>query len=251
MKDVNGGVPGYGAAMSPDYVHLAVLALVALLACLGEVLAPARKAVADDRRLLTNFGLGVVAMLTGLLPWIPPVAAAALAGEGGWGLLNGPLVPAMPLIAQSGIAIIAFSLVSYGLHRLMHRSDFLWRWHAVHHSDRQLDFSTGFRAHPFETILSAASLALTTVLLGLDPWAVAAALIVLHALDLASHSNLVMPRAAERVLGQLVVTPAIHARHHSADRSEHDSNFGNGLILWDRVFGTFSGAHPPQRIGLD
>lgn len=237
--------------MTADHVHLAVLAVVALFACLGEVLAPARRGVADDRRLLTNFGLGILAMLTGLLPWIPPVAAAALVAERGWGLFNSPLLPAVPLIVQGSTAILAFSLVSYGLHRLMHASDFLWRWHAVHHSDRQLDFSTGFRAHPFEAILSAVSLALTTALLGIDPWAVAAALIVLHALDLASHSNVAMPGAVERLLGQMVVTPAIHARHHSADRGEHDSNFGNGLIVWDRVFGTYSGNRPPQRIGLE
>jgi sterol desaturase/sphingolipid hydroxylase (fatty acid hydroxylase superfamily) len=237
--------------MSADYVHLAIFVLVGVLATLGEYGAPARAAVADDRRLLTNFGLGILAMLSGLLPWISPVAAAALVAERGWGVAGGPLLAAVPQSLQSGIAVIAFSLVSYGLHRLMHASDFLWRWHAVHHSDRQLDFSTGFRAHPCEAILASVSLALTSAVLGLDPWAVAAALIVLQALDLASHSNIRVPRRAERLLGQLFATPAIHARHHSANRSEHDSNFGNALIVWDRVFGTYSGACPPQRIGLN
>jgi sterol desaturase/sphingolipid hydroxylase (fatty acid hydroxylase superfamily) len=232
-------------------IHLVVLLLVFMLACLGEALSPARKGISDDRRLLINFGLGVVAMLTGLLPWIGPMAAAVLAAEHGWGLLNSRWAASLPLVSEAAIALTLFSLTSYGLHRIMHRSDLLWRWHRVHHGDPHLDFSTGFRTHPGEAILSAVSLACVTALTGLDELAVAGALIVLQALDLASHSNVRLPPVAERILGGVIATPAIHCRHHSADRSEHDSNFGNGLIVWDRVFGTYSGNQVPQRLGLD
>lgn len=233
------------------YAHLAVLLLVLVLASFAEAWRPARAAANGDRRLLTNFGLGVIAMLTGLLPWIGPVAAAALAKAGGWGLLHGGHGLVLPLVAQSVLAILIISLASYGLHRLMHGVDALWLLHRLHHSDANLDFSTGFRTHPLEAIVSSAVIAAVVVSTGLDPVAVAIALIVLQALDLLAHSNVHLPDQAERALGQVLATPAMHARHHSADRREHDSNFGNGIIVWDRLFGTFSGRETPQRLGLD
>lgn len=232
-------------------IHLVILLLVFALACLGEALRPARAGVRDDRRLVINFGLGVVAMLTGLLPWIGPMAAAALAQQHGWGLLNGAAATRLPITAQAAAAVMLFSLASYGLHRIMHRSHLLWRWHRVHHADAHLDFSTGFRTHPGEAILASANLAIWTAVAGLDPLAVAGALIMLQALDLASHSNVRLPAGVERRLGWVLATPAIHCRHHSARRSEHDSNFGNGLVIWDRLFGTYSGNRSPQRLGLD
>lgn len=234
-----------------DYLHMAVLFAVFALACVGEALSPARPAVADDRRLLVNFGLGVAVMLTALLPWIGPVSAAVFAGRAGWGLLNSAWLPAFPVIAEWLLALVTFSLASYAMHRLMHASPLLWRLHRLHHSDRQLDFSTGLRNHPFEAVLIALAFALPSVLLGFDPIAVTGALIALQALDLAAHSNMVLAPWVERVVGTIFVTPAMHSRHHSTRRCEHDSNFSNGLIIWDRLFGTYSGIEAPQHVGLE
>jgi sterol desaturase/sphingolipid hydroxylase (fatty acid hydroxylase superfamily) len=49
------------------------------------------------------------------------------------------------------------------------------------------------------------------------------------------HGNFALPRRLERLLGVALVTPALHRRHHSTERSERDSNYGTILSVWDRV----------------
>jgi len=233
-----------------ETVHITVLVSIFLVASVAEAWLPARPLVRDDRRLALNFGLGLGAMLIGWLPWIGPMAAAMKSAKGQIGALRHDSLPDLSWTLEAMLAVVLFSLASYGLHRLMHRFDLLWHVHKLHHQDGQLDFSTGFRSHPLEAILSSICLAIVTVLIGFDPIAVAAALILLQALDLAAHSNVDLPARAEALLGRVIVTPAIHSRHHSANRLEHDSNYGNGLIIWDRLFGTYSGRRSPDRLGL-
>lgn len=234
-----------------EYMHISVLVSVFALASLAEARFPARRAIHDDKRLLLNFGLGLLAVLVSLLPWIGPVSAAMLSASSDWGMLRQNSTLELPLPVEAALALCLFSLASYGLHRLMHRSDLLWHWHRVHHQDAQLDFSTGFRNHPLEVLLTSVALAVVTGLIGFGPMAVTGALVALQALDLAAHSNVSLPPKVEELLGRVVVTPAMHSRHHSANRIEHDSNYGNGLIIWDRLFGTFSGSQSPERLGQD
>jgi sterol desaturase/sphingolipid hydroxylase (fatty acid hydroxylase superfamily) len=56
----------------------------------------------------------------------------------------------------------------------------------------------------------------------------------------------------ERLLGLVLATPTIHRVHHSALRAQTDSNYGGGLIVWDRLFGTYRNpeVEPVERIGL-
>lgn len=246
-----GLIEGHEQVTMVGYVQLTVLLIVVIMASIGETSLPARTGATSDRRLVTNFGLGVIVMATGLLPWIGPMAAATLATERGWGLLQAGPLGGMALAAEGVLAIMLLSLVGYGIHRLMHRVDPLWRLHRLHHSDVQLDFSTGFRTHPLEAILSSVCLSAAVLLVGLSPLAVAAALIFVQAFDLLAHSNMALPSGIDRPLSLIFATPTVHARHHSTDRGEHDSNFGNGLIIWDRLFGTYSGREAPQRLGLD
>lgn len=54
----------------------------------------------------------------------------------------------------------------------------------------------------------------------------------------------------EKWVGMLVPTPAQHRLHHSADPVHYDCNFGDGLILWDRLFGTYAADRQPERYGV-
>jgi exosortase len=68
-----------------------------------------------------------------------------------------------------------------------------------------------------------------------------------------SHANLRVPAAADRAIALVLVTPRVHAVHHSNVRAETDSNFGSVLTVWDRLFGTYvepARARVPH-IGLD
>jgi sterol desaturase/sphingolipid hydroxylase (fatty acid hydroxylase superfamily) len=53
-----------------------------------------------------------------------------------------------------------------------------------------------------------------------------------------------LPRRLERVLAPVIVTPAMHRVHHSIDRSEADSNFGQIFSFWDRLFATYTRPGP-------
>jgi sterol desaturase/sphingolipid hydroxylase (fatty acid hydroxylase superfamily) len=69
-----------------------------------------------------------------------------------------------------------------------------------------------------------------------------------------NHANVAMPRALDRVLRLIVVTPDMHRVHHSILRHETDSNFGFNLPWWDRLFGTYraqpEAGHAGMTIGL-
>lgn len=186
-------------------------------------------------RLLANFGLGLVNAALFVVVPLSSVVAAAWAARQDVGLIN--LIP-IPTAVAFAATILLRSLLAYILHVAAHRIPLLWRMHRVHHADTAVDLSTGFRHHPLELAFVAACHALFAVGLGLS----APALMVYEAsaiiLTLWTHANLQLPPLVERVLATLFITPAIHHVHHSAQQPETDSNYGELLSLWDRLFGT-------------
>ena len=109
---------------------------------------------------------------------------------------------------------------------------------------------TGLRNHPIEQLLALAFICPWILLLGAPVWAVVAVELALFASALFSHANLRLPPRWSDRLGLIVVTPAFHIVHHSAQRSEHDLNYGELLTLWDRLFGTYRSPCRVARLGL-
>ncbi|MFN3312770.1 MAG: sterol desaturase family protein [Hyphomonas sp.] len=208
-------------------------ALVAL-----ETLFP-RKARVMPRlsRWITNLSLGGFSLLAVRLMGPLTVAGAALAAEAsGFGLLKLLLLPGW---AIAFIALILLDLAIWAQHMAMHRWPLLWRLHQVHHADRDLDVTSGLRFHPFEAAVSMVWKAGVVFLLG-APLAVALAYeIVLGSMALFTHANLRLPLWLDRALRYVIVTPDMHRVHHSIVRTETDSNFGNALSIWDRIFRTY------------
>jgi len=143
-------------------------------------------------------------------------------------------------------------LIIYWLHRAFHKIPLLWRIHRVHHSDPYFDISLGVRQHPFILLASLPVYILGVVALGLPVWAAIFVDILMIAAAFWEHVDAPLPKRLARVLGLFFVTPGIHHIHHSSWRRQTDSNFGTGLIIWDRLFGTY--LNPEQetieRIGL-
>jgi sterol desaturase/sphingolipid hydroxylase (fatty acid hydroxylase superfamily) len=223
------------------------LVLLAALAA-AELIAPARREAAEaSGRLPTNFGFGLInGALATLLP-LSAVIAAGWAREQGIGLFN---VYPLPMAALVLATFAMRSLLAYWLHRLFHRSLWLWRVHRVHHCDTALDLSTGFRSHPIELALVAGSAAAAAVLLGLSPEALLAYEIAAIVVVLGTHANFKISERLDRALRSLLVTPAMHHVHHSAHQPQTDSNYGEVLSLWDRLFGTYSEPRTDIRLGL-
>jgi sterol desaturase/sphingolipid hydroxylase (fatty acid hydroxylase superfamily) len=212
-------------------VLVACFALLALI----EALAPGPARSGGDTRLLVNFSLGTINIALGSALPVSTLAAAALARATGTGLGH---VVALPWGALFVLTLLARSFVTYWVHRLSHSVPLLWRLHRVHHGDRAVDVSTTLRNHPIELALTIPAAAGTVLLLGPPISVVLAVDTLLFALALWQHADIRTP--AEPLLGSLLVTPGLHRAHHSPRRTDHDRNFGDVMILWDHLFGTYA-----------
>ncbi|MDQ2901850.1 MAG: sterol desaturase family protein [Acidobacteriota bacterium] len=154
----------------------------------------------------------------------------------GWGVT--------PLLAKSGAAQTAIGIVllDYGLylwHVLTHKVPLLWRFHLVHHIDLDLDASTALRFHFGEMLLSVPWRLAQIAVVGPSPRSLSIWQTSLLASILFHHSNVRLPKRAERALSFLIVTPRMHGIHHEALRENTDSNWSSGLTIWDLVHGTY------------
>lgn len=150
------------------------------------------------------------------------------------------------------VGVVALDLADYGFHRLSHRYHWLWRLHALHHTDTMLDISTTLRGHPLELVLSNFWKLGAAFALGIPIWVLALREVFVFPLIFLQHADIRLPRRLEEALARVVVTPRVHRVHHAVERATHDSNYGEGLILWDKLFGSYR--HPqsdrPPAYGL-
>jgi sterol desaturase/sphingolipid hydroxylase (fatty acid hydroxylase superfamily) len=178
--------------------------------------------------------------------------AALLAGEGQVGLFH---QVEWPWWVELHLAVILLDLVVYLQHVLMHAVPILWRLHMVHHTDVDMDVTTGVRFHPLEIALSMFIKIGAVILLGASPGAVLAFEVLLNATSMFNHSNVRIPRQLDCLLRWFLVTPDMHRVHHSVIPRETNRNFGFNLPWWDRVLGTYlsqpSQGHVQMTIGLE
>ena len=237
------------------WIRLSAFGAVFLAVALAERWAPRRLArTARAPRWRANLGLVVVD--SGLLRLLHAASAvgAALAAEAqAWGVLNG--LPGLPNWLQGLVTVVVLDFAIYLQHVLFHAVPLLWRFHRVHHSDREFDVTTGVRFHPLEILLSVLYKMALVAVLGPPAVAVLVFEVLLNATSLFNHGNVFLPLGLDRVLRWFLVTPDMHRIHHSRLREETDSNYGFNLPWWDRLFGTYraqpSTAHNAMAIGLD
>lgn len=199
-------------------------------------------------RLLANFGLGVTNALVALLLPISTVTTAELMREHHWGLLNRV---ELPWIARFCLFFLMRTLSAYLFHRASHAVPLLWRFHRIHHTDRAFDLSTAFRSHPVEVLMVAPIAVAVGMITGAPARMVIAADMLLLLVGMWEHGALTVSPWLTGTLGWVVATPEQHRVHHNRDRAHHDRNFGDTLILWDRLFGTYIDPAPiPRDFGL-
>jgi sterol desaturase/sphingolipid hydroxylase (fatty acid hydroxylase superfamily) len=138
------------------------------------------------------------------------------------------------------IAIILIDLWQYYWHRLNHRLPFLWRFHSVHHADKELDASSGVRFHPGEILLSSMARLLIIPLLGINLNHLLTYEIIMMTIVFFHHSNIKLNETIDRILRIIIITPHIHRLHHSDQKTETDSNYGNIFSFWDRIFNSYT-----------
>ena len=164
------------------------------------------------------------------------VGAAYWAQANHFGLLNWAEVR---LLFALPIALVFLDLVLFVQHFALHCFPILWRVHRVHHSDRDLDVSTGLRFHPLEFLLSLAVKMIAVVAMGVPPIAVVVFEIVLNLFSMFTHANINLGLKAEKLLRVVLITPRVHWVHHQEEVYSSQRNFGFCLSVWDKVFGTY------------
>lgn len=142
-----------------------------------------------------------------------------------------------PTWVQLALVAVVFDLGLYAMHVLSHRWPWAWRLHAIHHSSQRLYWLNGERRHPLSAGLMAAPGLVALALLGAPPIIVSAWLAVVAVHLAFQHANL------DYRLGPLrrwIAGAETHRWHHKREYEDAQVNFGEFLLIWDRMFGTFS-----------
>lgn len=202
------------------------------------------------RHAARNLTLGLVnAMLLALAFGALLAGAATLAERNHIGLLHQVTWPSW---AEMLLGFVLFDLWMYVWHRANHRIPLLWRFHRMHHSDPEMDVTTGVRFHTGEVVLSAVARLAVLPLLGISIGQVAVYEAVFLPVVLFHHANVRLPRWLDYGLLALIVTPAMHRVHHSRWQPETDSNYGSVFPYWDILFRSFRLRYAGEiRLGLD
>lgn len=220
---------------------------------LWEVVAPRRTLRASKAvRWLNN--LAITFLNTFILRLLAPAAAIAtanLASERGWGVLNSIALPSAVKII---LAVLVLDLAIYVQHWIFHIVPLFWRLHRMHHTDLDLDVTSGARFHPIEILLSMLIKVGVVTAIGASALSVLIFEVLLNATAMFNHSNIYMPRWLDRVLRLFLVTPDFHRVHHSVIIRETNSNYGFNLPWWDYIFRTHNAqpkmGHSDMKIGL-
>jgi sterol desaturase/sphingolipid hydroxylase (fatty acid hydroxylase superfamily) len=155
----------------------------------------------------------------------------------------GVALPSWPIANQWLSFVAAFLLLDfliYAVHRCQHAVPFLWRFHALHHSDPDVDVTTSVRHHPIEYLLAAAFYWLVVLALDIPAIVVLSHGLAVFAAAAVTHGNTRLPEWLEHLLRPVVITLDLHLVHHSMSHDEANANFGAILSVWDRLFGTYT-----------
>ncbi len=156
----------------------------------------------------------------------------------------------LPKFVETALAVILLDYTLYLWHVMTHKNPFLWRFHKVHHADLDLTASTAFRFHFGELSISIVFRAGQILLIGVSPTALSIWQSLLLLSVLFHHSNVRLEKKLEEKLEKLILTPRLHGIHHSVKQDEMDSNWSSGLIVWDKIHGTFRNDVPQNVITI-
>ncbi|MGE0485483.1 MAG: sterol desaturase family protein [Gammaproteobacteria bacterium] len=154
-----------------------------------------------------------------------------------------------PLAAQVAFGLIASEFGLYWAHRLAHEWPLLWRFHAIHHSVRKLWLVNTGRFHFVDSLESVLFSLPFLLLTGLSMDAIVWVSAITAYIGILTHCNVDMRCGP---LSLVFNTPELHRWHHSIDPAIGNNNYGENLMLWDQLFGTYyrRPGQPVEGIGI-
>jgi sterol desaturase/sphingolipid hydroxylase (fatty acid hydroxylase superfamily) len=144
------------------------------------------------------------------------------------------------------LTFVVIDLVFYIYHRMSHRIRFLWAIHLSHHSSEEMNFAVSFRQAWFGPV-SKIPFFMLLPMLGFDPTIIAAAGVISTLWGIVGHTQIIGKLG---FIEWVFNTPSHHRVHHGSNKQYIDKNYGNLLIIWDRMFGTFAPEEEPVKFGL-
>ena len=152
----------------------------------------------------------------------------------------------LPTWAVWIVTFVMIDFVYYWYHRFSHRVRFMWAVHMNHHSSEEMNFTVSFRQAWFGPITKVPFF-IVMPLIGFDPIITAVAGVASTLWGVIGHTQWIRRLG---VLEYILVTPSSHRVHHGSNECYIDKNYGNLLIVWDRLFGTFAEEIEPVRFGI-
>jgi sterol desaturase/sphingolipid hydroxylase (fatty acid hydroxylase superfamily) len=159
----------------------------------------------------------------------------------------------LPIWVELLITLMLFDLIAqYGVHYLLHKVKWMWKFHMVHHSDTHVDATTGTRHHPGDYFLREIFSLITIFVTGAPLAFYLFYRMLTVFFTYLTHANITVPRWLDYPLSFVFITPNVHKFHHHFERPWTDSNYGNIFSFWDRIFGTLVYDDPKKiQYGLD
>ena len=229
------------------------LAEIVLFGCLFffiEKLRPAQKETSFFKKDLKNefllalvnigifqpiFGLTVIYLIVSLISFVIPYQ------------IFDETIQSWPFIVQIPLAILILDFAVYWRHRFTHY--FMWSYHSVHHSAKELTWLTSMRLHPVDILIAMIFDTVVLHIFGFGGVGIFGAFILIKLINYMTHMN--MDLQFDKPLRYILASPNYHRWHHATVRDAYDKNFCAALPLYDLLFGTYY--HPetlPPNYGL-
>ena len=228
------------------------MASVVIFTILESIFPKRKQNLSTLKRSITNYSLLLTGFLLARLTiGFLPIYVASFTFDKSLGLL--PILGIYSYL-NGIIGYVVLDLSIYWQHRLLHQIPWLWRLHRTHHTDLNLDVSTGVRFHPFEVAFSLGVKSAVIILFGIHPTAVLVFEILLNAGSMFHHANVALPQWLDARLRSFFVTPDYHRIHHSVNAYETNSNYSFVLNVWDKLFKSYRDqpelTHEKMSLGL-
>ncbi len=144
------------------------------------------------------------------------------------------------------LTFVVIDFIYYWYHRCSHRIRFLWAVHMNHHSSEEMNFTVALRQPWFGPLTKIPFFAVMP-LIGFDPIITAIAGAVSTLYGLLTHTKWVNKLS---FLEYILITPSHHRVHHGSNENYIDKNYGNLLIIWDKIFGTYAAEKEEVNYGI-
>jgi sterol desaturase/sphingolipid hydroxylase (fatty acid hydroxylase superfamily) len=228
------------------FFNITYFGLAIMIFGLERLIPHERRWQKNDGQMGADHGHTVLSKITAQI-WVALllIGVIEVAGEKGGALWPGE----WPVFFQIVLGLVVAEFGLYWSHRLAHEWSLLWRFHAVHHSVVRLWFFNTGRFHFVDAFVSVFLGQVMLLIVGAPEFVMLWTGMITPYIGFLTHCNIEMRFGP---ISYVFNTPGLHRWHHSRDKKEGDTNYGENLMIWDQVFGTFFNPNrrPPTNIGI-